>query len=174
MKKLLVILMIVGMGTAASQAQRIMEKGSSLVNLGVGFVPGWGVSVSYDYGLIDTWGPGIFTVGGYIGRVGQTKHYDLLGVTVSDYSLSKWFFSPRASYRYAINGNFEVFGALMLGGCYQSFDTDYFENEFSPFLGLTAGCRYSFTDHIAVFAETTLSVAGYSITCLNGGISFSF
>jgi hypothetical protein len=165
MKKFIISLAVIcAMNVSVSQAQE-MSKGTSLFNVGLGLVPGWGLNVSYDYGLVDTWGPGIFTIGGYVGYGSWGKTYGIIG----DYRVNSFSFAPRATYRYAINPSFEVYGTVMLGAVVYSY-SKYLDNSNGVFFSTTAGCRYTFGSNISVFAETGYHVISY----LNGGLSFSF
>ncbi len=165
MKKFFVILIalcVIGMATSHAQE---MKKGMSLANIGLGFVPGVGLNFSYDYGLIDTWGPGIFTIGGFIGFANWGKTYSGFG----DYRVNQFAFAPRATYRYAINKSFEVYATAMLGAYFESYSKYDFDNGSGVFFGTTAGCRYTFSNNLSVFGEI-----GYNISYLNGGLSISF
>ncbi|MDR2039855.1 MAG: porin family protein [Bacteroidales bacterium] len=165
MKKFFVALMaICTVGITLSHAQK-MEKDMSLVNIGLGFLPGVGVNVSYDYGLVDKWGPGVFTIGGFVGFSNWGRNISGMG----DYRQTRWAISPRATYRYAINPDFEVYGAVMTGLYFNTY-SKYRDNSTGLFWGTTAGCRYSFMKNMSVFAEI-----GYNdVAALNGGISISF
>ncbi|MDR2847736.1 MAG: hypothetical protein LBV39_01390 [Bacteroidales bacterium] len=166
MKK--VFLLVVCLGCAAvSYAQSSLSKGSSLVNVGVGVVPGFGGNASYDYGLIDHWGPGLFTVGGYFSTSVRNKNYGFGKYEVT-HKETKLFFAPRASYRYSINPKFEIFGSMMIGLLVINSHEDVDQK---AAFGLMAGCRYFFTNSFGVFAE---GGANIDATCLNGGICFSF
>ena len=168
MKKILIVLAVIcTIGFNESHAQE-MKKGMSLFNVGLGLVPGFGLNVSYDYGLIDAWGPGIFTIGCYAGFSNWGKTYPAKPHHV-DYSVNAFAFAPRATYRYAINKVFEVYGTAYIGAMTE-FHSTYYDNRSVPFFAITAGCRYSFGSNIAVFAEI-----GYLyMSFLNGGLSFSF
>ena len=160
MKKFFVVLMLACCaGSAALHAQE-MRKGMNLGNVGVGFVDGIGLNASYDYGLVDTWGPGVFTVGGFVGF--DTWSYN------RDIRRTEFYFAPRATYRYAINRSFEVYGAAMLGSYIVSY-SEQKDNSYRAVLFVTGGCRYSFTRNLSVFAEL-----GFNVSILNGGLSFSF
>lgn len=161
MKKIFIILSLFFVGMTISNAQE-MRKGMGLANVGVGFVPGVGINFSYDYGLVDTWGPGIFTVGGFIGWANYEES------NVNDIRGNDFFFSPRATYRYAINSSFEVYGTVMFGAKLSTY-SKIKDNHFRPNFSTTAGCRYTFAGNISVFAEL-----GYNVSCINGGLSISF
>ena len=169
MKRFFIVLAVVStLGVAAIQAQE-MQKGMSLFNVGIGFVPGWGINASYELGVIDTWGPGIFTVGGYVGYANWGATHKLLTGHKDDYRVNAMAFSPRATYRYAINRSFEVYGTVMLGVVHRSY-SKYEDNKTRPYYATIVGCRYTFAGNISVFAETGLN----EISFLNGGLCFSF
>jgi len=144
-----------------------MVKGKSFLNAGVGLFEGWGLNVSYDYGLIDTWGPGVFTIGGYIGFGSWGKLYP--GLT--DYRVSAVTIAPRATYRYSITDLIEVYGTAMLGPVFFSY-SEHFKSDSKGLFVISAGGRYTFDSNIAVFVELA---GGYNaISFLNGGLSFAF
>lgn len=159
MKRFFIVLAVLStMGIHVMNAQE-MQRGMSLFNVGLGLIDGygyhssWGLNVSYDYGLVDTWGPGIFTIGAYAGFDAWTK---------------RWGIAPRVTYRYAINNSFEVFGTAMLGA-YIRIQRKPKDDKIYSLFSSTVGCRYSFTRNLSVFGEI-----GYGISFLNGGLSFSF
>ena len=158
-QKLIILLAICTFGINVSHAQE-MKKGMSLFNVGLGFIDGWGLNASFDYALVSSWGPGIFTVGGYVGFDNWSYN--------SDIRATEFGFAPRVTYRYSINKSFEVYATAMLGARIKTYSKEN-DNVNDVFFGSTVGCRYTFTRNISVFAE-----AGYSISYLNGGLSFSF
>ncbi|MDR1671911.1 MAG: hypothetical protein LBS09_00360 [Bacteroidales bacterium] len=158
------------------QAQQDIANGSGILNLGVGVAPGLGGSVSFDYGVIDHWGPGIFTVGGYFGISGRKWEYKGIGVTIfdGDKTLTSVMIAARATYRYSVTRYFEAYGVLMPGvriekWKYPDNAATLDHSNISPDLGILAGCRFLFSDRMSVFAEM-----GYSVLCLNAGISLTF
>lgn len=165
-KFFIVSVIIVTIGCSWTHAQ-VMEKGMSLFNAGLGMVPGIGIHASYDYGLIDHWGPGIFTIGGYAGLgFWNRTHYEH---KYSNYRTNAFAFAPRATYRYTIEPPFEIYGSIMLGAVVKSF-SHYYPSESRAFLGITAGARYLFKRHYSLFAEI-----GYNeISFLNVGLCYSF
>ena len=158
-RSFIIFIIIYTVGINISQAQE-MKKGMGLFNVGLGFIDGIGLNASYDYGLINYWGPGIFTVGGYIGFDNWSYERNIRA--------TEFGFAPRATYRYAIDRNFEVYGTAMLGARFTTY-SDIKGNNSGIIFGITAGCRYTFARNISVFAEL-----GYSISLFNGGLSFSF
>ncbi|MDL2290337.1 hypothetical protein LJB95_02920 [Paludibacteraceae bacterium OttesenSCG-928-F17] len=163
MKKLvLFISFILVFGTSVSCAQK-MEVGNSLINVGAGFVSGVGLTVTYDYGLIDSWGPGLFTIGGIVGFNTWRESYS----QNNRYRETTWAFAPRATYRYSIIPQFEVYGSFMFGVRLNSY-SDYYNNRLRVFVGATGGCRYIFNPRLSVFAEV-----GYMTSIINAGLSIS-
>ena len=149
-----------------------MHKGESLINVGMGLAPGIGVNASYDYGLIDTWGPGLFTVGGFVGLQTWSDKETIILYT-ENYSAKQTAFAVRATYRYPINEQFEVFGAALSGFYIESYSFKNKnlkkDNETNALFSVYAGCRYSFSPNVAVFAEV-----GSGLYWLNGGLCFNF
>lgn len=157
-KTLLSILMSVMLTTAAYSQQ--MEKGANLISAGVGLFSGFGANVAYDYGVIDEWGPGIFTVGGFIGGSSKSE---------TGYNRNRWFFAPRATYRYTLNDKVELYGAAMIGIRVTSYSNIDRSSTSGIDLAIAAGCRYNFGPNISGFAEM-----GNNVNLLNVGISFAF
>lgn len=170
MKNIFIVLSIIcAINVNVSKAQE-MRKGMSLFNAGMGIFPGWGINASYDFGLVDSWGPGIFTIGCYVGYGNWTKS-ELVkpSNTKFDYRVRAFAFAPRATYRYAVNSSFEIYGTVMFGATAYSY-SEFYNNESGNFFAVTAGCRYSlFNSNFAVFAEI-----GNLVSYLNGGLSYSF
>ena len=169
MQKFFVFLAVLcALGGNLSHAQE-MKKGMSLFNAGLGFLPGVGLNASFDYGLVDDWGPGIFTVGGFAGF----GTWGRMWVNSYAYRETTLAFSPRATYRYAIDRSFEVYGAAMLGALIRLYSRtlpDGRNGTNGVFFGCVAGCRYTFSGNISVFSEIGFN----DIAFLNGGLSFSF
>lgn len=164
MKKALLFLSFISVFGIVSLSAQQMEKGNSIINIGAGFAPGIGGSVSYDYGLVDTWGPGLFTVGGYVG-INSWSHN--IGYNMGSYRQNIWAFAPRATYRYSFFPNFEAYVSAMFGFGLYTYSSELHSNSFFVFAGGTAGCRYSFTPSFSVFAE-----AGYSASYVTLGVNF--
>jgi len=165
MKRYLIALAVLcTISISVSYAQEL-TKGGNLLNVGVGVEPGFGFNVSYDYGLVDTWGPGIFTIGGFAGL--QSRKLTKSGFV--DYRTNHIALAVRCSYRYQISDSFEVFGVAMTGFGSHSY-SKHFDNENKAFWAVPiVGCRYTFASNISVFGEV-----GWSLSWLNGGLSFSF
>ena len=156
MKRFFIVLAIsCAVSIGAVDAQE-MQKGSTLLNLGMGLGPGVGANISLDYGLIDEWGDGIFTLGGFVGI--HSSHTYVGGV---NYALIA--FAPRATYRYTIDHRFEVYGVFSLGAFFYTGD----HSGGGPFWGIAAGGRYNLPGNISLFTEL-----GHNLSGLTLGLSF--
>lgn len=179
MKRTIFILLavLISSGTYAQQFQ----KGTTAVNAGIGLGTALGglgkarpaISVSLDHGLWDVGGPGVISMGAYIGNTGY-KYTDL------GYS-AKWNYiiaGVRGAYHY--NGftsvpNLDVYGGAMLGYNIVKYSSDGNDNNLSgnygSGLGLSGflGGRWFFSEHIGAYAEL-----GYGVSVLNAGVSFKF
>ena len=162
MKKIGKILAIAALAMVSYSASADLapqwSKGTMIANANLGVQP-FGGSVSLDYVLVDEWWKGHFTVGGEIDFRSE-NHWTAFGAT------------PRATYGLNITDQFEVHAAVGVGFGLANYkyndvkgdDNFIMWNEF-------VGCRFFFTDNIAVMAE-----AGYSnwFPELRAGISFKF
>lgn len=167
MKKLIFCFVVVLLTINCATAQR-MQKNDGLINIGLGVGPGVGVSASYDYGLVDSWGPGIFTIGGIAGinnRGDRIHNYMHDG---EKYRETIFSLAPRVSYRYAFDDEpFEVYLTAMLGVSYHAYSR-FYSNNFSLFGGAAVGGRFFATQNLSVFAEL-----GYTTSIVTMGISIA-
>lgn len=173
------IAMVAFMATAV-HAQPF-QKGTTTANVGIGLGTALGglgkarpaISVSVDHGFWEIGGPGVISLGGYIGNTGY-KYTDL-GYT------AKWNYivvGARGAYHY--NGftdvpNLDIYGGAMLAYNIVKYKTegggaDLSDNYgsgvgFSGFLG----GRWFFTDNIGAYAEL-----GYGVSVLAVGATFKF
>ena len=169
MKRFFIVLAVISMAGVNMMHAQEMQRGMSLIQAGLGVIPGFGVNASWDYGLIDKWGPGIFTVGGYVGYGlwAYSKNFNGSGKNLH---VNAIVIAPRVTYRYAINSTFEVYGAVMSGTISGLEKTNADNTSTRLYSAVTAGCRYTFARNFSVFAE-----AGYNeISYLNGGLCISF
>jgi len=192
MKKLALILFVSLIAYGTSQAQAI-ETGDQAVNLGLGFgstmIVGDGLpSINFSYETLpfEKLGIGYISVGGF----GAYKHssydyygYDNQGVAHKyDVNYNYWVVAGRAAYHfdfYAMNHNdffryFDVYAGVVAGlrftGNNYEGDYDVTLEDKTHFLNdLFAGCRYQFSDGLAVYAETS-----YNVSILSIGVSFLF
>lgn len=172
MKRILMIVLLTCTTNTLVVAQE-MHEGTNLLSLGVGGVPGIGANLSYDHGLLETWGPGVLTIGAFAGGDSKTERLEQGGIT---YTHMKWFFAPRVTYRYTIVPKWEIYGAAMLGIALDRFKySNHFvvearqQDENKLGFGLAAGGRYCLSPKLSVFTEL-----GYNISYLNVGVSFDF
>ncbi|MFH6604889.1 hypothetical protein ACEZ3G_15495 [Maribacter algicola] len=174
MKKSILLFACAMLGVSLIHAQEF-NVGTNVINGGVGFGGSFGsyatssqsigLSVSYERGIWELPGPGVVSLGGYIGT--KTYKYDYVGGN------DKWNYTiigVRGAYHF--NGldvdNLDVYGGVMASYNILSYDGN---GNFNSRPGATAfiGGRWYFAENIAVFAE-----AGYGVAYLTTGISLRF
>ena len=153
------------------------QKGSSMVNAGIGFGTNLGgmgnsrpaISVSYEYGKWDVGGPGVISLGAYIGNTGYS--YESGGFT------QKWNYNvvgARSAYHY--NGfenatNLDVYGGLMLAYNIVNYKAEGYEgsNNYGSGLGFSAyvGGRWFLSENFGLYAEL-----GYGVSTISAGLTF--
>ncbi|HEY1010284.1 MAG TPA: hypothetical protein VGE58_09245 [Daejeonella sp.] len=179
MKKTILILLAI-LIASITYAQPF-QKGTTAANVGIGLGTALGglgksrpaISASVDHGLWEIGGPGVISLGGYLGNTGY-KYTDL-GYT------AKWNYvvaGVRGAYHY--NGfasvpNLDVYGGAMLGYNMVKYSSDGNDNSLSGnygsgmgFSGFLGG-RWFFNERIGVYTEL-----GYGVSVLNAGVSFIF
>ncbi len=183
MKK--VFILVAALVVSSSLYAQQFVKGTNIISAGAGLGSSLGsftygsqspaLSLQYERGVWDIGGPGIISLGGYLGR----KTYNYSG---SDYK-QKWGYTIlglRSAYHYnGINSdNFDVYGGIMLS--YNLLNYKYKDNNGNNVAGtgnygsaagftLYVGGRYFFTPNIAAFAEL-----GYGVSYLTLGLAFKF
>ncbi|SFS89552.1 hypothetical protein [Sphingobacterium wenxiniae] len=179
MKKSIFILVAIFIAVAA-HAQPF-QKGTTTANVGIGLGTALGglgkarpaISASLDHGLWEVGGPGVISMGGYIGNTGY-KYTDA-GYT------AKWNYiiaGVRGAYHY--NGftsvpNLDVYGGAMLGYNIVKYSSDgsdvNMSNTYGSGVGFSGflGGRWFFSQNIGGYAEL-----GYGVSVLNVGITFKF
>lgn len=178
MKKTILILIAV-LGISIVQAQPFQE-GTTMGNLGIGLGTGLGglgkarpaISLSVDHGAWAIGGPGVISIGGYIGNTGYK--YTSGGYT------AKWnYFIIGARGAYHYNGfevpELDVYGGVMLGYNIASYSSsgsgaDYSGNYGSGlgFSGFVGG-RWLFAEKLGAFAEL-----GFGVSNLTLGLTYKF
>lgn len=153
------------------------QKGSSVVNAGIGFGTNLGglgdsrpaINLSYEYGKWEVGGPGVISLGGYIGNTGY--RYESGGFT------QKWNYNvvgARSAYHY--NGfeeatDLDVYGGLMLAYNIVSYKADGYDgaNNYGSGLGFSAyvGGRWFLSEKFGLYAEL-----GYGVSTINAGLAF--
>ena len=167
MKRIGKFMMIAAMAMASYSASAELEpqwsKGTMMVNAGIGVQP-FGGTVSLDYVLVDEWWKGHFTVGGEFDFSVPYKHETAIGIT------------PRATYGLNITPEFEVHVTAQTGFGVHSWkywdgEKDVKTSDSFILWGGFAGCRYFFTDNLAVLAE----IGGENwFPALRAGITYKF
>ncbi|MCT1526880.1 hypothetical protein [Sphingobacterium hotanense] len=179
MKKIIFTLSVL-IATVAAYGQQF-QKGTTTANLGIGLGTALGglgkarpaISVSVDHGMWEIGGPGVISLGAYVGNTGY-KYTDL-GYT------AKWNYTivgVRGAYHY--NGftnvpKLDVYGGAMLGYNIAKYSSDSGDSSladsYGSGMGLSGflGGRWSFTERIGGYAEL-----GYGVSVLNVGIALRF
>ena len=149
--------------SASAELEPQWSKGTMMVNAAIGVQP-FGVTASVDYVLVDEWWKGHFTVGGEFDFSVPYKHETAIGVT------------PRATYGLNITPEFEVHVTAETGFGFRTWqywngERDVKDTDTFILWGGFAGCRYFFTDNLAVLAE----IGGENwFPALRAGITYKF
>ena len=149
--------------SASAELEPQWSKGTAMVNAGIGVQP-FGVTASFDYVLVDEWWKGHFTVGGEFDFSVPYKHETAIGIT------------PRATYGLNITPEFEVHVTAETGFGFRTWqywngERDVKDTDTFILWGGFAGCRYFFTDNLAVLAE----IGGENwFPALRAGITYKF
>ncbi|WP_028296948.1 hypothetical protein [Olivibacter sitiensis] len=179
MKKIIFSLLAIFMTTAASAQP--FQKGTTAANIGIGLGTALGglgnarpaISLSLDHGVWDAGGPGVISLGGYVGNTGY-KYTDL-GYT------AKWNYvvvGARGAYHY--NGftstpKLDVYGGAMLAYNIVKYSAEGngadLSGNYGSGIGLSGflGARWFLGENLGVYAEL-----GYGVSVLGVGISFKF
>ena len=167
MKRIGKFVMIAAMAMVSYSASAELEpqwsKGTMMVNAAIGVQP-FGGTVSLDYVLVDEWWKGHFTVGGEFDFSVPYKHETAIGIT------------PRATYGLNITPEFEVHVTAETGFGIRSWqywngERDVKTTDSFILWGGFAGCRYFFTENLAVLAE----IGGEDwFPALRAGITYKF
>ena len=167
MKRFGKILMVAALAMVSYSASAELEpqwsKGTMMVNAAIGVQP-FGGTVSLDYVLVDEWWKGHFTVGGEFDFSVPYKHETAIGIT------------PRATYGLNITPEFEVHVTAETGFGIRSWqywngERDVKTTDSFILWGGFAGCRYFFTENLAVLAE----IGGEDwFPALRAGITYKF
>lgn len=179
MKKAIFILLAAFI--AVSVNAQPFQKETTAANVGIGLGTALGglgkarpaIGVSVDHGFWDIGGPGVISLGGYVGNTGY-KYTDA-GYT------AKWNYivvGARGAYHY--NGftelsNLDVYGGVMLGYNIVKYTADGagadLANSYGSGLGLSGfvGGRWLFTENVGAYAEL-----GYGVSVLAVGVTFKF
>lgn len=194
MKRLLILAFLVA-GIAAAACAQSFKEGTNIISAGIGLGSTLGsytyssqtpaLSLQYERGVWEVGGPGVISLGGYIG-IKSYKYSDTYSDGFGNYSYSeKWNYTiigVRSAYHYTglKNGKFDIYGGVMLS--YNILSFKYSDNASAsssssagssygstPGFSLYAGGRYYFATKFAAFAEL-----GYGISFLNLGVEYKF
>jgi hypothetical protein len=185
-----VVLMVISFFSAARVHAQAFEAGTNVVSAGIGLgsalANGYtygtqspGFSVSYDRGIWEA-GPGVISLGGYIGFKTFKDDYADAGYVVSE----KWtysIFGVRGAYHFTgLNiQNLDLYAGVMIA--YDNLNYSYSNNQGTSYntnvgsynsgLGISvfAGARYYFAGNLGAFGEL-----GYGVDILGIGLSYKF
>lgn len=173
MKKVFIYVVVAFFATSFAVAQEF-SKGTNVINAGIGLGGHYNnvgsgdespsLSVSYEHGIWDIAGPGVISLGGYLGY----KSYKY----VNDIKWNYTIVGVRGAYHFTgLNvDNLDVYGGTMLS--YNMLDINGYDGDDADSelgFSLYAGGRWYFTDTFGVFAEL-----GYGVSYINLGASFRF
>ncbi|MGB6152534.1 MAG: outer membrane beta-barrel protein [Pricia sp.] len=180
MKKIISYLAIAAITLLSVQSISAQEfsKGTNVINAGLGFGGAYdlgrfnsslalGLNVSYERGIWEVGGPGVISLGGYIG----TTAYNL-DFGVDDDTVRYTSFGVRGAYHFNFIGvdNLDVYAGPMITVDVVSVDNDAFDTLDGGLSGsVFAGARWYFTDNFGAFAEL-----GYGVSFLSLGAAFRF
>lgn len=172
----------VSLFTVNSLSAQEFNQGTNVINAGLGFGGGFspggfsssaglGISASYERGIWEVGGPGVISLGGYIGTVGYDGNITGNGFfDDDDFDWRYYILGFRGAYHF--NGlnveNLDVYGGAMLSLNIASYDGPGDIDTF-PSGTIYVGGRWYFTENFGVFAE-----AGYGVAFLTLGAAFRF
>ena len=185
-----VALMVISLFSAVRVHAQAFEAGTNVVSAGIGLgsalANGYtygtqspGFSVAYDRGIWEA-GPGVISLGGYVGFKTFKDDYANAGIVVNE----KWtysIFGVRGAYHFTgLNvENLDLYAGIMIA--YDNLNYSYSDNQGNAYnsnvgsynsgLGVSvfAGARYYFAGNLAVFGEL-----GYGVDILGIGLSYKF
>ena len=186
--KVLLVTFVLSAGLFDSLAQeQAFEKGDNDLSIGMGFGTTWlssgystllpPISVSFDHGLRDDWGPGVFGIGGYVGTSLYRQKFTFGGETYG-YNYTTMIFAARATYHYTFVDKLDTYGGGILGfritgnssyGTWPGGVSADPDNNFAIANSLFVGARYYFSDAFSAYSEL-----GYGIAYLTIGVTFKF
>ncbi len=177
MKKTIIYFAIFLLAAPMAMAQKF-ESGDSMLSAGLGVGGAYGVDysptqspgfgVSYERGIWDIGGPGVISLGGYLGF----KSYKY-GAYYNDAKFNYTIIGAKGTYHF--NGldvdQLDLYGGIMLSANILSVKNDYPGNSNSSELGVSpyVGARWFFSDAFGVFAEV-----GYGVAYFTVGASYKF
>lgn len=172
------IAMISFLGVQSLSAQEF-NQGTNVVNAGLGFGGaydfggfgaslGLGINASYERGIWEVGGPGIISLGGYLGTTAYDLDLDFDGDDRVRYTV----IGARSAYHFNfINvDNLDVYAGAMIGINIVTYNNDNFDSLNGGLFGsIYGGARWYFNDTFGVFAEL-----GYGASFFSLGAAFRF
>lgn len=194
MKKISLLIAGLMLVILSAQSQDPFSKGSSAINLGVGFgntvytgvgyKMGWPtISASYEYGIVEVaMGSslkGIVSVGGLVGFGGSKYDYSYFGWGY-DVKTNYFLVAVRGNYHFIFHPKFDPYAGIILGyyfgnskvtysSGYPVTAPEYKANNGGFHGGAYAGARWFFTPAFAVFTEL-----GWNVSIFTVGATFKF
>jgi hypothetical protein len=172
MKKLIILGLFSFFIVVAAGAQEIFQKGTSVLNIGVGLGSDIPVEASYEYSVVDglvDGQNGAIGIGAYAAYYGQSMSFGDAKVSYNDIVIG-----ARGTFHYQFVDKLDTYAGLMLGydiasakasGGGEVATASASEFALSAFLG----ARYSFTPSVGAYAEL-----GYGIAYLSVGVALKF
>ena len=186
-RKIIAVSALVGFSCLV-HAQSAFQKGTTLIKAGIGIgssilnysgssqTPA--ISAQFEKGIWEIGGPGVISLGGYVGTKSYKYHYSS---SYYDYT-AKWNYTiigVRSAYHYTglKNGKADLYGGLMLSYNHLKYKFEdknggtsgsYGFGSYGSGTGITAyvGGNYFFANNIGAFAEL-----GYGVSYLTLGLT---
>ncbi|HXD78014.1 MAG TPA: hypothetical protein VN616_09425 [Puia sp.] len=184
-------LVIFSFFSAASVHAQAFEAGSNVISGGLGIgsslASGYtygtqspGISLGYERGIWEA-GPGVISLGGYLGFKTFKYGYIDNGGFAYSYKWNYTIIGARGAYHFTglEVPNLDLYGGIMIA--YDNLNFRYTDNSGNSVSGITgnynsglgvsifAGARYYFAGNLAAFGEL-----GYGVSILNIGLSYKF
>lgn len=169
-----------------AQTQKF-AKGDKDINLGIGFGSPWissglstvlpQINATFDLGLRDDWGPGVFGVGAYVGTSLYRSSTAWIGGSDYGYRYFNFVVAARATYHYTFVENLDTYGGAVLGfnvsngrayGDWPGGVKPSSDNDLDPVHEIFVGAKYYFSGSFAAFSELS---TGSSIPYLTIGVA---
>ncbi len=171
------LLLFLAFSTCFTVLAQEFESGTNVISANIGFGASYdnfaasqnpGYSINYERGIWDIPGPGVVSLGGYLG----TKSYDY--DFIFDDDDDKWTYTivgVRGAYHYTgLNvENLDVYGGVMVSYSILSFDGNASGLNSRADGSVFVGGRWYFLESLAANVE-----AGYGVAFLTLGLSFRF
>lgn len=179
MKKLTLIIAVIAICSASTNAQSLFEKGTQLFKMGVGLnANGTPLEVSYEKGIKEDFlgvDGLVLGIGGNVGYYGYKEDFSLLNSSYS-WKYTNIVVAGRALAHYPLINKLDTYAGLVLGYNVAStkYDGPNAGSVTSPsagglVLGGLVGARYEFSQNWGAYAEL-----GYSISYATIGVAYKF